>query len=417
LRGRDFIDVKRFKKDSAESGELRLFDQRRGTVQDPRRRNEPLFEYLNNSARSSAESIRYKLEEWFARLSPAVRRDLRGRFRSPKSDQHFGAFWELYLHQLFLSLGFRVEANPTVPGTEGTRPDFLVSKEDRPLFYIEATLALSSDAERTSNRHADEVYDTLDKLKSPDFFLDIQVAGRPAGPVPGADLRAKLEPWLRTLDPEKITDQIEKIDLDSVPPYRYIYRGWELEIRPIPKSPEHRGRSGIRSVGIIRPEELIEVTGRGSSPIREAVRSKATRIGLLDLPFVIAVNAMLPFAEMIDVMEALFGTEEYVAYRSGAIRDAPDVRITRRPDGALYGPQGEQNTRVSGIIFVSGLHPWSMHEKTLELILNPRASHPFHLEHWPFPYWRENPARDRILRTNGATAPSLLKTEKIFDTE
>lgn len=101
-------------------------------------------------------------------------------------------------------------------------------------------------------------------------------------------------------------------------------------------------------------------------------------------------------------MEALFGTEEYIACRSGVTRDVPDVRITRRPDGALYGLQGEQYTRVSGIIFVSGLHPGRCIKKTPELILNPEASHPFSLEHWPF---HTGGKTQSVIEFFGPTAP------------
>ena len=82
------------------------------------------------------QTARAELEHWYSRF-PDSDGDLRSRFRSPKKDQnHDGAFFELFLYELFARLGLSVQAHPTLDG--GSRPDFLVSGSARKA-YVEAT--------------------------------------------------------------------------------------------------------------------------------------------------------------------------------------------------------------------------------------------------------------------------------------
>jgi hypothetical protein len=55
--------------------------------------------------------------------------DLRKRFRKPSADQHFGAWWELWVYTFYSRLGYEVTPHPTMPN--GTKPDFIVSRSGR----------------------------------------------------------------------------------------------------------------------------------------------------------------------------------------------------------------------------------------------------------------------------------------------
>ena len=66
-------------------------------------------------------------------------------------------------------------------------------------------------------------------------------------------------------------------------------------------------------------------------PIRDAVIGKATRYGDLDLPYVVAVNAMSDHAEEEDAVEALFGSLATIVRRTGGgyEDDRPVCRTAR----------------------------------------------------------------------------------------
>ncbi len=81
---------------------------------------------LNTSSDPVVTECRELIERWFTGLCPSHRGEVLAGLRNP-SKQHFnGAFWELYLHEAFMRLGFTVTCDPEVPDNH-RRPDFLVS--------------------------------------------------------------------------------------------------------------------------------------------------------------------------------------------------------------------------------------------------------------------------------------------------
>lgn len=91
-----------------------LFDEIERAETRVKRENESTFSYLNLSARAPMTAARQVFEVWFADYPDSGKSDLRARFRSPIDSQFKSAFWELYLHELFSRLGFRLEPHPDV---------------------------------------------------------------------------------------------------------------------------------------------------------------------------------------------------------------------------------------------------------------------------------------------------------------
>jgi len=127
------------------------------------------------------------------------------------------------------------------------------------------------------------------------------------------------------------------------------------------------------------------------------VSRKAGRYGDLDLPYIIAVNALADFAERTSVVEALFGTE-YIAVEEvdGVWRD-PEVR--RNLDGVWRGPQGPINTRVSAVVSTQRLTLWSVAQRRARVTLNPWARRPFAAS--PFTVDRSWVENDRLHSADG----------------
>jgi hypothetical protein len=96
-----------------------LFDGIERTETRLKRENESTFLYLNSSARVPMTAAREVLEQWFATYPDSGQVDLRARFRSPIDSQFKSALWELYLHELFSRLGFRLDPHPDIDGLRG----------------------------------------------------------------------------------------------------------------------------------------------------------------------------------------------------------------------------------------------------------------------------------------------------------
>ena len=375
---------------------MKLFDDVIRTEQRPKKNCEPLFNYYNISARSPVAGIRELLDGWFQRLPESARADIRSRFRSPINSHHHGAFFELYLHELLSSIGFRVTPHPEMPNGILTCPDFVVSKDGQQLFYLEATLVSPSQEETASQARIAQVYDTLNQVKSPNFFLEITDWGAPATPPPGTKLRQDLEQWLSTLHPDKLGERLESTD--------WSHDGWHISFRAIIKPPELRGQPDVKPIGISGPAEFSQVDSHVS--IAKATSAKATRYGNLHLPFVVAVNVINEFTDTRDVMNGLLGEETIIHIRrqDGTVGQKED----RNRDGAWVGPDGPKNRGVSAALIALNLTPWNIATQTPEMIHNPWTTKPLTADLWPFHQWIPNPRDRQLKRQSGQNTDMVL---------
>ncbi len=342
----------------------------------PRGYSEPLYDYLNRSARTSSEQIRSLLNEWFSRFSSPHKKDLKSRFCSSDDVSHQSAFFELYMHEFLLKLGFRVDVHPDRSG-KSTHPEFLVYLDEEPTFYLECTLAVGSEDEVAAKKRENIVYDTLDKMESPNFFLEIKVKNYSKAPPSGAKWRKILKKRLSELDPDELQPKVE--DPDSLPKWKLEDKDWEVIFTPIPKSLEARGKPGIRPIGITW---FGPMWVKDHIHIRNSINKKATYYGEFELPYIIAVNVISFFLDDISIEEALFGDEIITAFRkpNGSFGHKPE----RKKNGSWIGPKGPQNTRVSGVVIFNYLL-WGNIEKINPIFWhNPWAQKQLELEFWPF---------------------------------
>ncbi|MGH9633646.1 MAG: hypothetical protein ACRD72_02300 [Candidatus Angelobacter sp.] len=198
---------------------MKLFDLGVRTDTRFKGHSESEFAYLNQSARPSVLALHTLLEDWFQHFPNASQADLRSRFRSPDDNQHAGAFFELYVHELLRKLEHEITVHPGLSGVS-THPDFLVRRSDGCQFFLEATLAgIPKKPEQGASARIAQVYDVLNRLDSPDFFLHVRVNGSPSSPPPAAKLRTDVGKWLRTLDVEEVSRAGQAGDFDRVPKF------------------------------------------------------------------------------------------------------------------------------------------------------------------------------------------------------
>jgi hypothetical protein len=379
-----------------------LFDDIPRADHRPRRQNESTFAYMNASARPGICAIRRCLEDWFAHVPVAAQANLRGRFRSQGTSQNEGAFFELYWHELLLLSGCELQIHP--PLDVSTSPDFLASRAGLRRFYVEATLAMPP-GDAAADRRFAELHDTLDRMNSPNFFLDIQFRGDPQGNFRGRALRERLERWLEQLDHDEISRLYREHGHDAVPSFTWPEQGCVLTFTPIPKGPTFRGQPDVRAVGIVMPMELREL--RTHDDIRAAIIGKAAKYGDLGLPLVVAINVLDDFCEDDDIWNALFGDEQVVAIREqdGQWRHEWGRRL---PNGAWIGRNGPRNGVVSAVSIVHQLSPSTLRTRSVQLIHNPWAQHPLPPDYLALPQLSITPATGQIQQLCGTFHADLL---------
>lgn len=316
------------------------------------------FDYLNASGRSEAAAVRSLLDRWLTDYPASHRPEIIRRLRSRDDVLHRSYLFELMLHALLLQQRFKIiEIEPVLPN--GKAPDFLVEDPNGKRFYLEATLASGVDnVAAGGDRRMREALQAIDEVQSPDFFLHLHTRGTPTRPVAVARLRRAVQRFVDGLDYD------QAITNDKAPVFQHEEHGAKFTIQPVPKILRRAsGRAvGGRMLpgGIIHPEVVI----------KSAVQCKAGRYGDVDLPLVIAVNALEEFANISDAINALFGTPSVV------VREGEEPLSSRNADGAWGGPSGPVYTRASAVLFVERLSAWSVGQRSLRLIVNPWARYP-----------------------------------------
>lgn len=299
--------------------------------------------------------MREVLEAWFSHYPEECRYALRSRFRHQEGDDHLPAFLELFIHEILLRLGCAVEVLDVGGGGEGRRPDFLVTSRDCGPFYLEATVVTEESKEdRAEKAITQQMYDQLNRLiASPDFFVSIEVHGASASSPPTSRIAADLSAWLAQMDPDEISRHYESRGWESLPTWRYAHEGSLIVVSPIPKARKARGEPGLRPLGMLGPGEATLV--ESARYIKEKVEKKARAYGRLDLPFVLAVNALGKYADHDDVREALFATS----------------------DGKSTGAFSPIRQRVSAVVATVRMRPSHVTRSGLQLYRNPWARIPY----------------------------------------
>jgi hypothetical protein len=322
--------------------------------------HEAAFAYLNRSGRPEASRVRQLVEDWLARYPTHHRDSLAARLRSPIDDQHQGAFFELFVHELLLARGHHIlEIEPKLAHTSKS-PDFLVQAKEGHRLYLECVLATGrSQQEVAEQARLNQALTAIDRTPSPRHFLDLTVHGVPTEPISIKKMTNALRAWIAGLP-----------DDDSAmraAPFQYQEHGATFFLRAFPR--RHPDRA-TRAIGVrFFPARVVTV----DDDERGALEKKASRYGALDHPYVVAVNALSTFAPKNAIIDALLGSP-YTAVEETA--SGFTERESRKPDGVWYGPSGARRKGLSAVFSTEGIDPWNFARRFGRLIRNPSATVP-----------------------------------------
>jgi len=386
---------------------MRLFDEIERINESAMGFAEPEFRFLDRCSRPEWEIIREELETWFSRYPSDAQAALHSRFRSD-NDNHFrSAFFELFLHELLLKLECTVEIHPQLGEGTTRSPDFLAHGPSKTSFYLEACLATDESDEQAGVKAVmNSVYDLLnEKLNSPNFLIGMNLYGSPTTQPSARRIINFLEKGLQPLDPDQIGDLYKKSGFGALPKLRYKHEDWEIEFYPIPKSTEARGKTNIRPIAAWGPGEAQAI--RPQDAIRNAVVDKASAYGQLDLPYIIAVNALGEYVQgrLSPVTQALFGTEG-IGGRVSPNLESREMEPIRFPDGAFWDNAGPKHTRVSAVLVTASVFPSHIPRASIWLCHNPWAIRPYSSELTRLP--QLVPEEDHLVEVKGESIGEIL---------
>jgi len=344
-----------------------LFDGVNPTYPGLSNHSESTFSFLNRSSRPASCRVRSTLEEWFQRYPSEHRFELSRRFQT----DFLVGFFELLLHELLIRFNHKIQIHPLISSARTKRPDFRATDEaGNPLFLEAAVVTDESREERAQNKLLATLFDQINRLKVPDYFLRIIEIRNPALKQPsGKKLSQFISKCIEGLNYDDVQAILQLGAIDQLPTWTYKEEQLEIEFGVIPVSSENRGKLDHRFIGAYPAQARW---CRTDEAIRTRIAKKGSKYGQLGAPYLVALNCMSMWgADRVDEMQALFGTEEFVF---ADLKKPPQCR--RKPDGVWFGPKGPRNKRISGVLIVKVV-PWNLPKADLCLYLNPWASYPY----------------------------------------
>jgi len=283
------------------------------------------------------------------------------------------------------------------------RPDFLVRAPDGNELYVEATIVTGKSATEVANESRIRlVYDLINTIDSPNFFLHIVDVTPGASQPPTQKLRRDLTAWLASLDPDEpvIGDDL----LESLPTLSCTEGDWNWIFRAIPKKKEARGLAGVAPIGMYPmegPDFGEPITAHES--VYQALTDKSSRYGKLDRPYVIAVNGMDRFLTDEGVVTALFGHRVVTFDRNNPSAGGQEYRA----GNGVWGCASQSNhTRISGVLAFLRLAPYNVHLCDPVLYHNPWGSRP--LPATALPVAQFIPEGDELVKRPGRSTRDLI---------
>jgi hypothetical protein len=339
---------------------LRLFENFERTYTGIADQNEDTLSFLNRSAWPECDQVRAILENFYNSY-PGQQRP---KFKTRLQKQFNSAFFELFLHELLLRNGCDVLVEPALPDTNAI-PDFSARFKDGSEVIVEATVATDlSNEEKARNARIETLRREIDsKLPSTDFWVSLgQVSDENLVP-PSKDIIRFIQGKLAILDWESLTEELKKRPY-AIPTWTYTNTaGFEVEISAFPKAAEMRGKPAVRTVGAIPGGARW---GGSSRALKKAITDKCSKYGRLNIPFIVAVNAISSWGTGLeDVEDALFGSTTHNNERKAV----------------WIGPQGPRNRGLSAVL-IAKVWPWNMAPSEVRLHHNPFARYPCTNLHW-----------------------------------
>jgi len=353
-------------------------------------RSASAYAHLDQSPFDYHAHTRELLDEWYARLPKHAQPSIRKRFTSARRDQHLGAFFELYMHELIGRGGFdAVEIDVGREDPDHIVPDLLAHRGAE-AFPVEATVCLGDDVvDPRARPRLNQFYDAVEGSERGREYI-VYVDVRDIGPdtLRHRTVTKFLDQWLGELDPD---EELARADRGEPAPGATFERfGWKVHFTASGVQPELRdcelGVIGGVSEGLggythrIVGANTIEFDGprplRDEELLTRSLRDKAGHgYDAGDRPLMIAVMCAGGFVEDRDIAQALLGPLHHQIGGGDHYE----------PGGLWREGAGWRNTRVAAVLTFAQLSPISVAAVEPTLWLNPAATHPLPPDLYP---WR-----------------------------
>lgn len=381
---------------------MELFDhkERRNLKYAKNRHN--TYNFYDESAKEEFVRVRERMNDWFSHYPSNHQAQLKSDFKA----QFDSAYFELFIHELFLKQGLIMEPHVGL-STSNKIPDFLAVKEELEI-YIEAKVATDlTEAEVALRDRKDILLDFINEIPCKDFWLSINRLEFKTNRNPkiGA-VKAYIQASIQNFREELQNVEGSQNNPDFIMDYSYSDDCLYMEYALYPSS--------VEPEPLIVSEPPVAYWGGSDESIRKAVRNKARRYGPLDKPFIVCVNATSDkYTTARDAFDAIFGNH-------WVTEDGIEV-IHHSDVNGIFNNRTPKFSTVSAV-FITRTNPHNAHCTEHWLLENPSARNPINFSQLDLSYYKlidnkivETKKRgvSQILFGNNLKTEMLLKNETL----
>jgi hypothetical protein len=320
------------------------------------------YKFYDNSAIEEFAAVRNRLNDWFSRYPDRGKKQLKRDFQS----NFDSAFFELFIHEVFLQQGFSLIPHPIVPNST-KNPDFLAKKGGLEI-YLEAKVATDeSNDERALKAKQNVIYDTINQIKCPNYWISVKEINLLS------NKQAKLSKIKQSLE-----EDIDKYEtLKTVKKEDTYFQRREKDITSMDENIKISISLWPCTIKKSRPIGSYlggSFMGGCAEAIRSAIKAKGSKYGKLDRPYIVCVNSISDKGTNTeDVYDALFG---YQRVKSFADLNNTNQEFKTSNDGVFDKFFKNSYSSVSGV-FITRVFPSNIHVANHWLIKHPISANIF----------------------------------------
>ena len=324
---------------------MKLFDDIIRTRVNQSIHTESKYSFLNESSWKWVDYYRNQVEEWYSKFPDDL--DFHTQFTSRSDWQHSSAFFELYTFALFSKQGFDVSYHESI----GSRKIDLVLVSDSIKIYIDCVLSGEPNLNQSIERIEKEIEDIIEDIQSPLYWISANFISTSDRTPKLSRIKSKLKSEVASLD----------LEIGEIKKVLWSDKNWLIEFSFVKKDPPVE-----RSLGsIVSSQRGGAVDGPSMNILRRTLNSKRGSSYGVTYPYIIAVNSynLTLYDELIKGV--LFGDMKVRGFNNNLYVENP-----------FFYKNQPQNTSVSGILVVKGLHASNMGIVDLALWENPWSKNP-----------------------------------------
>lgn len=340
----------------------KLFEDKKRVDLEYAKHQHNTYEFYNNSAIEKFAIARNRLNDWFSKYPDNHKKQLKRDFQSSFDS----AFFELFIHELFLRQGFSLTVHPTVPNS-AKNPDFLAKKGDLEI-YIEAKVATDeSNEEKTLKSKQSVIYDTIEQISCPNYWIAMEEISFLSSK------QAKLSKMKKSLENDiNKYGNVQVLEMEDTYFERqekyitYKDENIKISISLWPCSVEK-----TRSIGSYLGGSFM---GGSEEAIKNAIKAKGKKYGKLDKPYIVCINSIsYKGTHTEDVYDALFGRQRAKSFDD---LNSLNQNFKTSSDGVFDEFFRHSYSSVSGV-FITRVFPLNIHVADHWLVKHPFSANVF----------------------------------------